>query len=564
MPNVRKSFISALIKKLMTRLTPKYLLILTSYYIQLKHNMLKNKDMVINWSYMNKSIKNPLIKGTIILTAAGLFCRILGFYYRIFLNRHIGAYGMGILQLIMPLCGIAFSVCIIGFNSAISKFTAAYHKSLKPLISGICVSLPVSIAFSTLCYIFADTIAKRIMLNAYCASLIKVIVLGIPLSALHNCICGYYYGCKSTAIPAISQIIEQLVRILGVIIYYYAFIKGSGELTIYDALYGNIFGELSAVLFCVILLYAKKIRYRKDTLSNMFINNMRTLCMYTKRITLYAIPLNLNSLLIHLLESGEAILIPAQLMLYGLCHENAVSTYGIIGGMALPLIMFPSAITNSLAVMLVPKISEDSSANHSDGIINTISCTITLCMHLGIMCSVLFVLYISRLGAIIFGESDVYTYTTLLACVCPFLYLKVGLSSILNGINKTTFTCAANITGLLIRIGFLIVLVPHIGISGYIYGLIISNFIVCLLSYVKLRLSYCFKANVVNNIICPASISIISVATASISEKLITLLIPDILANISYTLLLLMKLVIACIIYVILFIYTTRPQNNSY
>ena len=172
----------------MTRLTPKYLLILTSYYIQLKHNMLKNKDMVINWSYMNKSIKNPLIKGTIILTAAGLFCRILGFYYRIFLNRHIGAYGMGMLQLIMPLCGIAFSVCIIGFNSAISKFTAAYHKSLKPLISGICVSLPVSIAFSTLCYIFADTIAKRIMLNAYCASLIKVIVLGIPLSALHNCI----------------------------------------------------------------------------------------------------------------------------------------------------------------------------------------------------------------------------------------------------------------------------------------------------------------------------------------------------------------------------------------
>ena len=67
------------------------------------------------------------------------------------------------------------------------------------------------------------------------------------------------------------------------------------------------------------------------------------------------------------------ILIPAQLMLYGLCHENAVSTYGIIGGMALPLIMFPSAITNSLAVMLVPKISEDSSADHSDGLINTIS-----------------------------------------------------------------------------------------------------------------------------------------------------------------------------------------------
>ena len=117
----------------MTRLTPKYLLILTSYYIQLKHNMLKNKDMVINWSYMNKSIKNPLIKGTIILTAAGLFCRILGFYYRIFLNRQYWCLWYGNIAAYYAALRNSLSVCIIGFNSAISKFTAAYHKSLKPL-----------------------------------------------------------------------------------------------------------------------------------------------------------------------------------------------------------------------------------------------------------------------------------------------------------------------------------------------------------------------------------------------------------------------------------------------
>ena len=170
---------------------------------------------------INNSIKNPLIKGTIVLTLAGLFCRILGFYYRIFLNTHIGAYGMGMLQLITPLCGIAFSVCICGFNSAISRYTAADQQSLKPLISGLFLSIPMSVIFSALCYIYAGTIAEKIMLNTDCTELIRIIVISIPLSAVHSCICGYYYGCRSAFIPAASQIAEQLVRILGVIFYYY-------------------------------------------------------------------------------------------------------------------------------------------------------------------------------------------------------------------------------------------------------------------------------------------------------------------------------------------------------
>ena len=66
---------------------------------------------------------------------------------------------------------------------------------------------------------------------------------------------------------------------------------------------------------------------------------IRKIHLQSKKMISYAVPLNLNSLLMHLLESGEAILIPAELMLYGLSRENAVSTYGIIAGMTLPLIM---------------------------------------------------------------------------------------------------------------------------------------------------------------------------------------------------------------------------------
>ena len=216
--------------------------------------------------------------------------------------------------------------------------------------------------------------------------------------------------------------------------------------------------------------------------------------------------------------------------------------------------MFPGAITNSLSVMLVPKISEDSISDKSVSIINTISYTITICMHLGIMCSVMFLLYISRLGAIIFNQPDVYTYTIMLAYVCPFLYLKVSMSSILNGINQTSFTCISNITGLIIRICSLILLVPHIGICGYLYGLIISNIVVCILNYVKLHIIYHFPVNMINNIVCPLSISIISVAAVLITEKAAYILLPSLSYNINYTVSLIIKLTASCLIYIIIFI----------
>lgn len=71
-----------------------------------------------------------------------------------------------------------------------------------------------------MCHISYE-IADKLMFNADCAPLIQIIAIGIPLSAIHSCICGYYYGCKKTFIPAISQIIEQLIRIFSVIIYYH-------------------------------------------------------------------------------------------------------------------------------------------------------------------------------------------------------------------------------------------------------------------------------------------------------------------------------------------------------
>ena len=90
---------------------------------------------------------HPLITGTILLTAAGLLSRVLGFFYRIFLSRTIGAEGLGIYQMIFPVYGIFFSLCAGSIQTAISRFTAADPDHAKrTLLSGFSLSFAMSLA----------------------------------------------------------------------------------------------------------------------------------------------------------------------------------------------------------------------------------------------------------------------------------------------------------------------------------------------------------------------------------------------------------------------------------
>ena len=95
--------------------------------------------------------KNPLITGTIILTATGFVSRFIGFFYRIFLSRLFGAEGMGIYQLISPVLALSFSLTVAGMQTAISKYVAGetiskdYRSSAMHLFTGFILSMTVSV-----------------------------------------------------------------------------------------------------------------------------------------------------------------------------------------------------------------------------------------------------------------------------------------------------------------------------------------------------------------------------------------------------------------------------------
>ena len=171
--------------------------------------------------------KNPLVTGTVILTLTGLLSRFIGFFYRIFLSNVFGAEGMGIYQLIAPVLALSFALTASGMQTAISKYVASetsthdYKTSFRTLWAGFILAMALSIACALYTYLYADWIAVNLLLESRTAPLLRIIALSIPMATVHSCINGYFYGIRKTAIPAVTQLAEQICRVGSVSLIYH-------------------------------------------------------------------------------------------------------------------------------------------------------------------------------------------------------------------------------------------------------------------------------------------------------------------------------------------------------
>ena len=432
--------------------------------------------------------RHPLILGTLLLTATGVISRIIGFFYRIFLSRTFGEEGMGIYQLIAPVMVLSFSLTAAGLQTAISKYVASessnhnYRSSYSYLISGLFVSTLASIVLGSFIYLNSTFIATSILLEERTAPLLQILAISFPFCAIHSCICGYYYGIKHTAIPAASQLLEQSARVASVFLLYYLSLKNGTKITISVAAIGLLLGECVSSLFSIIVIF---IKYHKMPLPKAEAPPSLSGC--TKTLLIFAAPLTLNRVIINLLQSAEAIYIPNKLQAYGLSVSDALSIYGVLTGMALSIILFPSTLTGSASVLLLPVISEANSRKNKRMIRNTILRTTKYCCLLGVVCTIGFFFLGPTLGVLLFGSEMAGSFIRVLSFICPFLYLSGTFSSILHGLGKTITVFIINILSLSVRLLFVFVGIPLWGIRGYMIGLLISQLLSTALQLLALR-----------------------------------------------------------------------------
>lgn len=434
------------------------------------------------YSSSGNSTKSSFITGTLLLTFAGVLTRIIGFFYRIFLSRVIGAEGLGIYQLTSPVMALGFALTTAGIQTAISRFVSTEIGKKNPqgarhyLYTGLSLSLALSTTFGLILWTNADYIAKNWLGDVRCTPLLSILSFSFVPSCIHACINGYYYGIKKTGIPALTQLAEQLARVGTVYILYQIHMREQTVLPLSVTMWGMVLGEV-----CSTLVSLSFTRLLPGTGTHTL-----SLTDCSKNLLFMATPLTANRVVLNLFASYENIMIPNCLQLFGYNTSDALSVYGILTGMSMPVIMFPSVITNSVSVLLLPTVAEAKASGDEHLIRRTLKRTIEACLLLGFLATGAFLVTGRFLGNFLFGNALAGTFITTLAWICPFLYLGVTLTSILHGLGFPSLTFVLNLIACAIRILFVLFAVPIWGIKSYLWGILASQAVLAALAIILL------------------------------------------------------------------------------
>jgi len=417
--------------------------------------------------------KKSILKGTLILTITGILTKLMGFYNRIFLTRLIGVKELGIYQLIFPIYILALSFSCQGISLAITKQLSYFlakkdtKSAKKVFLFALSLALSLSIISSFFINKYAYSISLSFLKNTDCYILLKIISYAIPFVSIKGCINAYFMAIDKPLYHGMSHLFEQIIRILSV--YILSILWSVDKISSVLAVTSVVIGEFAAFLIAIVIyVFSKK---RKSTICNNSKNNQKGLY---KNFLRDSIPITGTNLFMTLFSSLETIILPAMLYKYYGDGDMVMFIYGNITGIVIPFLLFPSTITTSLSTMLVPAVSYAKAQNHKSAINNAISRSIAFCFILGIITCLGYMIIGNWACCNVFQSSDAGKYLIKMCYLCPFIYISGNMSAILNGLGMAFNNLLYNLISIIIRIFFIVFLVPQYGIGAYILGMCIS------------------------------------------------------------------------------------------
>ena len=378
-------------------------------------------------------------------------------------------------------------------------------------------SLLFGLFSAVLLSLFADIICTYLLHNKVQSYLFYIIAISLPFISMSSALNGYFTALRKNAKNAVARIFEQFVKITATAYLLSLFMPSGLEYACLSLVFGEAISEIMSFLFVFALYRIEKKNYtvKDNTKTN-----------YTKSIFEITLPVSITSYIRSGLASLKQLLIPLRLEKSGMDCNIAISTYGLINGMAMPLLMFPEVIINSFSGLLVPEFTYYYTKNNFNRIREIISkiFRITLLFSIGIIG--VFIFYSNNISLIIYNNLDIALYLKILAPLLLFMYLDSIVDNILKGLNQQLSVMKCNILDLFVSIFCIYILLPIWGVNGYIFIIFLSEILNSGISIFQLRQITQFKFDFKNWIIKPF-IGIVS------SYFICTLLVPNIIPTTS-------------------------------
>lgn len=452
--------------------------------------------------------KRSFIINAFFLTSATLIAKVIGIIFRVYMSNKIGSEGIGLYQLITTIYFFAATFSTSGITLAVTRMVtdsvAKHEYSVAKFAMTRCIYIDVVLSslVGFLMFRYARDLSIYILHDTRAILSLKVLAPSLPFMAVSACFRGYFYAVRRVIKTASEQLLEQIIEIAIFSSLIGFFLPKGLEYACCAVVIGTTIAEAMSAFYSYFMYRADKKKYNVS-------GEVDKKCVY-KNIALISLPVTASSSIKSGLSTIENILIPSGLQKAGASSQKSLAGYGLINGMVMPVVSFPSVFLFSFALLLIPEMSEANAVNHKRNINYISNRVFHITLIYSIMVSGIFLFFSSDFGLSIYGSSESGLYMSLLSPLIPLMYLDGVVDCMLKGLNEQLHYLSYNIIDSILRVVLIFTLLPIYGLKGLMIVIFFSEILNSSLSINRLIKITDLKINVIDWLLKPIASIVLS------------------------------------------------------
>ena len=423
----------------------------------------------------------------LILSGCTLLMRTVGVAFNAFCVDRVGAEGMGLFSLVMSVYTFAVTFATSGVNLAATRLVALHvgrgegNSAKSAMRSCLLYAAAFGTAATVGLFFFAEPCAAHFLHEPRAAMSLRGVSLSLLPLSLCSAVCGYFAAVRRVYKNAMSQVIEQAVKIAACAFLLALLAPRGVEYACLALVLGGALSE-TASFFLQIFSYVRD----KRALTG---GGMPVPFREVARISL---PVALSAYVRSGLVTVEHVLIPVGLTAFG--DANALATYGVISAVALPVVLYPTAFVGAFSSLIIPEVTEFDAKENRREVAYVTSRAFSVTLFCAVPAAGFFGAFAADICRVVYGDTAAADYLRMLAPLMPVMFLDTVTDSILKGLGKQFYTMCVNIADAAVSVLLVAVLVPKMGIVGYIVVIYVSECVNTLFSIGKLCACVDFRA----------------------------------------------------------------------
>jgi len=444
----------------------------------------------------NEKHSNSFLKGTLILTIGGIVVKVVGLLNWIILSRVLSGEGIGLYQMAFPIYFFALCVSSAGIPTAISIITAEKlalkdFKGAKRVFHISLIALTLTgLFFSIVLFFGADLLIKYQFIHdsrAYYALLaLSPAVFFVTLLAIFR---GYLQGCQNMTPTAVSQIVEQIVRVITMIVFASWLLPRGLEYAAGGASLGAAPGAVAGLLVLLYYYWQSNKEMKPKMEQQVQVSQQESIIAIIKRITKLALPVSMASIMLPIVMNLDLFIVPARLEVAGYTVEQSTELFGYLTGMAVPLLNLSTILTAALAISLVPAVSESFSLKNMNRIYQQLAAAMRISNLVTIPACVVLWLLAEPISQLVYNAPQASQCVSVISIGVFLLGIHQVTTGVLQGMSHTSIP----VINMCIAIVFKVVLnwvltaMPSLGIQGAAWATVADTGVAAILNMYFLK-----------------------------------------------------------------------------